>query len=315
VNVPGLEGDAGLAGDDGTNGIDSFTFTTADFTMPAASGTEVVEVANTDWMVVGQPIFVQVAGMMQVVSIVDGTHVELENLGYSQNAAGGTNIPSGSGVAPGGFEPDVSGFAASGVNSDITRLTGLTTPLPVNEGGTGATTATNARTNFGLKSNANIADVVANAADTYLTGSALLIPTDGLKAGTVARWRFFLTKTAAGVAAPVWSVRVGVAGTTGDTARLTFTGPAQTAAADTAEVIIEAVLRNIGAAGVLAGGLTLNHNLAATGFANQGAVVLQNTSAGFDTTPANLILGVSVDPGAAGVWTHQLVRAELWLNN
>jgi hypothetical protein len=266
-------------------------------------------------MVVGQPVFVQGAGVMQVVSIVDGISVQLENLGYSSNAAGGTNIVSGSGVSPGGFEPSVTGFAASGVNSDITQLTGLTIPLAINEGGTGASTATNARTNFGFKSNANTADVPANAADTYLTGSALLVPTAGLKVGTVVRWRMVATKTAAGVVAPAFSVRVGAAGTTGDAQRLLFTGPAQTAAADTAIILIEAILRNIGAAGVLAGGLALTHNLAATGFANQGAVVLQTTSAGFDTTPANLILGVSVDPGAAGVWTFQCVRGELYLNN
>jgi len=283
--------------------------------MPAALGTEVVEVADTEWMVVGQPIFVQVAGMMGVVSIVDGTHVQLSNLDYVDNAAAGTNIPSGSAVSPGGTQPDVSGFAASGANSDITSLAGLTTPLSVTQGGTGASTADGARLDFGLRSNANTGDVVATGVDTYLTGSNLLIPTAGLQVKTVLRWRFFVTKTGAGVVAPIWSVRVGTAGTTADTVRLTFTGPAQTGAADTAEILIEAILRNTGAAGVLAGGLTLQHNLAATGFANQGAVVLQVTSAGFLTTTPNLIIGVSVDPGAAGVWTHTNVRGELWLNN
>jgi len=39
--------------------------------------------------------------------------------------------------------------AKSGVNSDITSLTGLTTPLPISEGGTGASTASGGLTNLG----------------------------------------------------------------------------------------------------------------------------------------------------------------------
>ena len=160
----------------------------------------------------------------------------------------------------------------------------------------------------------NTADEVANAADTYLAGSKLVVPPHLLQAGAIMKWRFAMTKTAAGIAAPTWIVRVGTLGTTGDAARLTFTGPAQTAAVDTGFVEILAILRNTGAAGVLAGFLALEHNLATTGFANAESPVLQATSAGFDTTVAGLKIGVSVNPGASGVWTHQVVSAEL-LNN
>ena len=41
------------------------------------------------------------------------------------------------------------GAAKSGANNDITSITGLTTMLPVNQGGTGANTAAAARTNLG----------------------------------------------------------------------------------------------------------------------------------------------------------------------
>lgn len=159
--------------------------------------------------------------------------------------------------------------------------------------------------------NQNTADIVANAADTYLTGSVLAVPQHLLQAGTVLRWRFYMTKTAAGVATPIWSVRVGTTGTIVDIARLIFTGPAQTAVIDTGYVEIFAILRNTGAAGVLAGGLALQHNLAATGFAVSATPILQVTSAGFDTTPASTKIGVSVNPGTAGVWTHQVVTAEM----
>ncbi|HEU4344051.1 MAG TPA: hypothetical protein VFU31_21055 [Candidatus Binatia bacterium] len=150
INTPGLEGDPGTDGTDGSNGANAYTFTTADFLMPAASGLETIQVVSTDWMVVGQPIFIQVAGFMRVNSIIDVNNVEVENVNFENNAAGGTNIPSGSGVSPGGEQPDVSGFAQSGANTDITSLGGLTTPLSVAQGGTGGATAAAARSNLGL---------------------------------------------------------------------------------------------------------------------------------------------------------------------
>jgi hypothetical protein len=160
--------------------------------------------------------------------------------------------------------------------------------------------------------NWSTADVVANAADTYLTGSGLAIPS-GLasQAGMILRWTLAMTKTAAGTAAPVWNLRVGTAGTTADTARCVFTSPsAQTAATDTGMVDIVAILRNVGASGVIAGVLTLSHANATTGLASLGTVCLQVTSAGFDTTVAGLVYGISVNPGASAVWTHQVVSAE-----
>ena len=164
----------------------------------------------------------------------------------------------------------------------------------------------------GVVRNWNTADVVANAADTYLTGSGIAVPQHLLQAGATFRWRFAMTKTGAGVAAPTWNVRVGTLGTTGDASRILFTsGALQTAAIDTGVVEISAVLRNIGAAGVLAAALTLAHNGNTVGFATIPVVVLQVTSAGFDTTPASLIVGVSCNPGAAGAWTHQVIAAEM----
>jgi hypothetical protein len=163
----------------------------------------------------------------------------------------------------------------------------------------------------GVIRNWNTADVVANAADTYLTGSNLAVPQHLLQAGATFKWRFAATKTAAGVATPIWNVRVGTLGTVVDTARLTFTGPAQTAVIDAGYIEITAVLRNTGAAGVLAGVLSLSHNLSVTGFSTAQCPTLQVTSSGFDTTVANLIVGVSCNPGAAGVWTHQLIIAEM----
>jgi hypothetical protein len=161
--------------------------------------------------------------------------------------------------------------------------------------------------------NQNTIDVTANAADTYLTGSNLLVPTGfALQVGTKLRWRIGMTKSGAGTAAPVWALRVGTAASVADTARCTFTSPSlQTGVADVGYVDIIAVLRNVGASGVLAGILSMTHGLAATGFASVSTVVVQATSAGFDTTVAGLNLGISVNPGASGVWTHQVIEAEM----
>ncbi len=61
------------------------------------------------------------------------------------------------------------GAAASGVNSDITALTGLTTPLALTEGGTGAITAPAALTNLGA---AGLASPVFTGTPTAPTAAA-----------------------------------------------------------------------------------------------------------------------------------------------
>lgn len=160
--------------------------------------------------------------------------------------------------------------------------------------------------------NGNVADVVANAADTYLAGSNIAIPSHLLQALTIFKWKLICTKSAAGVAAPTWNIRVGTLGTVADASVALFTSPSlQTAVADTAFIDIIGIVRNSGAAAIMAAGLTLQHALAATGFASVAVLALQVTSAGFNATTAGLIVGLSVNPGAAGVWTHQVVETEV----
>lgn len=160
--------------------------------------------------------------------------------------------------------------------------------------------------------NWNTGDVTAAAADTYLTGSGLVIPTGQvMQVGTFFRWTLVFTRSGAGVAGTVYNVRVGTAGTTGDTARVVFTQvAAQTNAADAGFVDIVCVLRNVGAAGVLAGGLRMAHVLAATGLSTLDHNVQQVTSAGFDTTVAGTIVGISCNPGANTTDVFQVIHAE-----
>lgn len=161
-----------------------------------------------------------------------------------------------------------------------------------------------------ILANANTADVTANAADTYLTGSNVTIGARQ-KAGTVIRWRFAMTKTAAGTATPVFSVRLGTNGSTADTARLTYTGVAQTAATDTGFVDVSVIVRSISATGTVQGALIFQHAGTTTGFANAAQPQpFQSVSGTFDNTAAGTIIGVSCNPGASGVWTFQLVHVE-----
>jgi hypothetical protein len=164
---------------------------------------------------------------------------------------------------------------------------------------------------FGRNNFSVAAQAPAAATRTYLTGSALAMPTTKGQIGSMFRWRWNMTKTAAGVAASTIDVCVGVNGTTADTARLSFTKPAGTAVIDEAWCEIMATLRGpLSAAGILAGQFMLKHNLAATGHAVIPIVTQNVISAGFDVTTAGLIVGVCLTSGAADAITIQLMQAE-----
>jgi hypothetical protein len=145
---------------------------------------------------------------------------------------------------------------------------------------------------------------------TYITGSALAVPTSKLQVGTMFRWKFNMTKTGAGSAASTFDIAVGTAGTTADTARVSFTKPAGTAVIDEGWVDIIATVRSIGATGVMVGEFIMVHNLAATGHAVIPMVVVNTISAGFDMTVASLIVGVCITSGASDVITIQMVQSE-----
>lgn len=146
--------------------------------------------------------------------------------------------------------------------------------------------------------------------DTYIAGSSISLPPSLMRAGAMFQWTFGLTRSGAGTATPVYSVRFGTAGAVGDAARLTFTGLAQTNAADTGVHRIYVVCRTVGASGVIAGIFEEHHILTTTGLANAAQVQAQaSASSGFDTTVANSIIGVSINPGATSTWVFEHVTA------
>jgi hypothetical protein len=163
----------------------------------------------------------------------------------------------------------------------------------------------------GRSKNCSIANQTGFAADTYVTNSNLVIPSFGLQAKTRLLWVISASKTAAGVAAPVFQIRIGANGTTADTSRLSLTGSAQTAVADVGCFFLIATVRNIGAAGVIQGALNLSHNGAAVGFASNNASAVEATSSAFDNSAlGGLNIGLSINGGASAAWTLTQVQVE-----
>lgn len=152
-------------------------------------------------------------------------------------------------------------------------------------------------------------------ADTYVTNSGLLIPSFGMKAGQLYRWTITLSKTAAGTAAAVVTVRIGAAQTTSDTARLTLTqaaAEAQSALVASAILSVVVGVRNISATGVIAGafGFTQTYQATAGNLAFGGGI--DGVSSTFDnTTLAGQYVGLSITGGTSAAWTLTHVAAEL----
>ncbi len=153
------------------------------------------------------------------------------------------------------------------------------------------------------------AQTPAAATRTYITGSNLTFTANQIAVGTAFRWRFNMTKTAAGTATSTFDVCFGTAGTTADTARVSFTKPAGTADVDEGWVTIECVVKTHSASGVVSGEFIMVHNLAATGHAQIPCVVVNTQSSAFaTTTPTNI--GVCITSGASDDITINQVTAE-----
>jgi hypothetical protein len=142
-------------------------------------------------------------------------------------------------VAQGGVGSRTSiGAAASGANSDITSLSGLTTPLFIPQGGTGAITSAGARINLGAAASGVNSDISS------LTGltTGITIPQGGTGAITAAGARTNLGAAASGtnnditslngLTTPLSIARGGTGSTTSNTARISLGAAASGANSD-----------------------------------------------------------------------------------
>lgn len=167
--------------------------------------------------------------------------------------------------------------------------------------------------------NQSVAVQTPAVTDTYLVGSNVAIPAVGLQAGTRYHMIFNVTKTAAGVVAPILNVRYGTGAATTDASKCAITFAAQTAVIDVGTVEVWVTFRTIGAgtaAVVQCVGQIRHSGQTATPFSTVGLSVLTSdtkvvTSAGFDSTVANSKIGASITTGTSAAWTIQLVQAEL----
>jgi hypothetical protein len=163
--------------------------------------------------------------------------------------------------------------------------------------------------------NSSISSVSAGyAADTYLAGSNTVVTAGGFKAKGQYHCVFDMVKTGAGTATPIITVRIGTAGTTADTARLTFTFGAGTGVIDTGTFDLWVNFRTVGAgtSAVVQGICIGRHNLATTGLFNNADVwtIVGTPSAGFDSSAATTI-GVSFNGGTSFSGTNTVVQATL----
>lgn len=207
-----------------------------------------------------------------------------------------------------------------GADTKISALTEVATPaldaqeLPCNDAGTTKkiVLGTDLKPWIGVMlANRAVADQTISAATAYVIGSNIAVPVGKLRAGTTFLWRIHLTKTAAGsTAGSTILLKIGTLGTTGDATIATLTTGTPTAAADTGVLNLSATIRTIGAAATSNFAGCLTHNLAATGFSNIAGEAYQAAGSTFDSTVANLIVGLAITTTTASAWTLVQVVAE-----
>tara|TARA_S200002703_G_scaffold22131_1_gene18799 strand:+ start:471 stop:1802 length:1332 start_codon:yes stop_codon:yes gene_type:complete len=125
------------------------------------------------------------------LALFDGTTGKIiKDSTYTITAAGAALIDDASASA----QRTTLGAAASGANTDITSLGGLTTDIAVADGGTGAGTASAARTNLGAAASGSNSDITA------LTGltTDIAVADGGTGAGTASAARTNLGAAASG---------------------------------------------------------------------------------------------------------------------
>lgn len=152
-----------------------------------------------------------------------------------------------------------------------------------------------------LAKNTSTGQQTGFASDTYLTGSAITIPSFGMEVGQIYKWEVGIEKTAAGTAAIVCTVRTGTNGTTADTSRAALTQTvAQTATASVKTMYVTALVRTVSASGVIVAHMDFGGSGSTTGFGDGDRIV----SSTFDNTAlAGQFIGLSLNGGASASYT------------
>lgn len=181
----------------------------------------------------------------------------------------------------------------------------MTIVLPGSQQGTGAV----------IRNSSTAQQAFTAATRAVVNGTVIKVPVGGLKAGARYKARFNVAKTAAGTATSTVDVAIGTLATGLNTARLSFTKPAGTAAADEGVIEVDVLIRSVSATGVIAGEMTMGHNLAATGHAQIPFVAVSAVSSAFDNTGDGLYIAVALTTGASDVVTSEIASASLEIAN
>lgn len=143
------------------------------------------------------------------------------------------------------------------------------------------------------------------AADTYLTGSNILIPSFGMQVGQLYKWEVGIEKTAAGTALIAVNVRIGTNASTADTSRAAPTQTVAQAATASANIMFVSVfVRTVSATGVI---------VASMGFTGtQMGDGDRLVSATFDNSAVGgQYIGLSLNGGLSAAYTIDYVKG--WL--
>lgn len=143
------------------------------------------------------------------------------------------------------------------------------------------------------------AQTLTASTQVVMAGTLLRMPTRGLKIGQRFTFNLGVSKTAAGVAASILTVKFGVNGTNADAAIATFTSAAGTAAAHNTTLTVEVEILTLGAAA------TARCNLMSQSVASGWGIfpLVPGSTATFDSTATNPFIHVDFAAGAATVGT------------
>lgn len=208
VNIPGPQGDPGTDGIDGQDGLNSFTLTTAQFTVPAELATVVINVVDSSWAALSQVVYIQNAGWYRVTAKPSTIQLTVQNLedsatgAYTENVAPATVVASGSKVCPGGLQgpsggtPSGTAFAIANNLSEgnaATMRTNLGLAIGTNVQAFDADLSTWA----GITPSANVQSLVGAANYTAIRALLTLVPGTDIQAFDA----FLLSIAALGTAA------------------------------------------------------------------------------------------------------------------
>lgn len=148
-----------------------------------------------------------------------------------------------------------------------------------------------------LSKNASAGQQTGFAADTYLTGSSILIPSCGMQVGQLYKWEVGIEKSAAGTALIATTVRIGSNQSTADTSRAALAQTVAQAATASANIMhVSLLVRTVSASGVVVASM----GFTGTQLGDGDRIV----SATFDNTAlAGQFVGLSLNGGASASYT------------